>query len=142
MECLCLRIWFISERKCRYVCFLYNVLIFNNIEWSEFTHQIIYRPYHFVFISTPTQTTSCLPDGLFGGPTSLHILMFTLPEAIYPNNSLMCSTAKLRNSGSWISSVSICFSIWQEVSASISPLLNLFMQSTNFSMQLSEIWWK
>ncbi len=54
-----LRIWFISERKCRYVCFLYNVLIFNNIEWSEFTHQIIHVR-HMNTINWKTTTTVCV----------------------------------------------------------------------------------
>jgi hypothetical protein len=40
MKCTYLRIWFFSERECRYVCF--PLLHSTIIEWSEFTHQIIH----------------------------------------------------------------------------------------------------
>ncbi len=40
MKCIYLRIWFFSERECRYVCF--PLMHSTIIEWSEFTRQIIH----------------------------------------------------------------------------------------------------
>ena len=44
MECTYLRIWFFSERECRYVCF--PLLHSTIIERSEFAHQIIHVRHH------------------------------------------------------------------------------------------------
>ena len=95
-----------------------------------------------IYLISP-HTTSHPPKRSSGRPVmSLCILIFTFPIATYHIISLKFSIANSRNSSSSISSMSICFCILYKASQSILSLLNFPIHSTNFSMQLNEIWWR